>query len=81
MRNASTAADQSYGTCWTAQHSASALRWRKCAPTRNRRPRSARPSRDIIVDGDDIFGDGVNVAAPPAGNRAAWRDMLIEPRS
>ena len=35
---------------------------------------------DIIVDGNDIFGDGVNVAAASGGlGRAEW-DLRIEPR-
>ena len=30
---------------------------------------------DVIVEDDDIFGDGVNVAAPPRSARRARRDL------
>ena len=36
---------------------------------------------DIIVEGDDIFGDGVNVAARLTRDRGTRRDLRIEPRA
>ena len=36
---------------------------------------------DIIIDGDDIFGDGVNVAARLEGDGRAGRHLHIEPRA
>ena len=34
---------------------------------------------DIIIEGGDIFGDGVNVAAPARGTLRAWRHLCVAP--
>jgi adenylate cyclase len=36
---------------------------------------------DIVVEDDDIFGDGVNVAARLEGFGRTWRNLRIRPRS
>jgi class 3 adenylate cyclase len=36
---------------------------------------------DVIVEDDDIFGDGVNVAAPPRSARRARRDLRVRDRA